>query len=118
MLERRWYHPVLQAAMLALPRTYATVRVPAGTTVGINVEGDAGGAWTLVRAAKRWRIAALDAGSAGTPDAEVTLAEATAWRVLTRAAGAAQGAAAARRRGHPTLTEPVLHATAVMTTAP
>ena len=121
MLERRWYHPVLNAAMLSLPRTYAGVRVPAGTMVRVKVEGDAGGSWTLVRGARRWQLAAPDAwpapaGSAARPDAEVTLAESVAWRVLTRAAGATQGAAAATRRGDPTLTSPVLRAAAVMTT--
>jgi len=119
MLERRWYHPVLEAAMRALPRAFAGVRAPAGTTVRVAVAGDAGGAWTVERRARRWRLVAPDgdAAAAEDPAAEVILPEATAWRVLTRAADAAEGAAVATRRGDQALTSPALRAAAVMTTA-
>jgi uncharacterized protein (TIGR03083 family) len=117
MLEARWHHPVLEAAMRALPRTYARVRLRAGTTLRVVVSGDAGGAWTLERRARRWQLVADARGVRAAIDAEVTLPEAGAWRVLTRAAGAAEAAAAATQRGDPALTSPVLRVAAVMTTA-
>jgi uncharacterized protein (TIGR03083 family) len=117
MLERRWYHPVLEAAMRALPRTYAGVPAPARTRVRVAVSGDAGGAWTMERRARRWQLVADARDAHAAIDAEVTLPEAGAWRVLTRSAGAPEAAAMATRRGDPALTSPVLRAAAVMTTA-
>jgi uncharacterized protein (TIGR03083 family) len=116
MLERRWYHPVLEMAMRSLPRTYGSVRAPAGTSVRVLVDGAAGGAWRLVRRSRRWQLMPAGEDDAARADAEVTLAESSAWRVLTRAAGATRGAAAAKRHGDATLTSPVLRAAAVMTT--
>jgi hypothetical protein len=115
VLERHWYHPVLETAVRALPRTYEPLRMPAGTSVRVVVDGAAGGAWRLERRARRWRLAASGEDPGGA-DAEVILVGATAWRVFARAAGAAEAAAAATQRGDPALTSPVLRSAAVMTT--
>jgi hypothetical protein len=53
---------------------------PDGTHVRIEITGDAGGAWSLVRADARWALyTAVDT----TPHAATTLDQETAWRLFS-----------------------------------
>jgi uncharacterized protein (TIGR03083 family) len=79
--DRGMFHPVLDAFVRALPYTYRDVAAPDGTHVRMIVEGDAGGAWSLVRVDGRWGLCTdVDAP----PAASVTLDQETAWRLFTK----------------------------------
>jgi uncharacterized protein (TIGR03083 family) len=88
-----WLHPVLDLFVRALPFTYREVERAAGTTLGLTIEGPAGGHWTLRRDADGWR---LFTGTAPDPAASVTLSDDTAWRLFSK--GLAPEVARARVR--------------------
>src|SRR2546429_3997890 len=52
------YHPVLDCFLRALPFTYRTVSAKPGTYVQINVSGECGGRWYLLRTEQAWRLPA------------------------------------------------------------
>jgi len=76
---KRWLHPVLDISMRALPHAYRHVQAPPTTSVTFEVTGEAGGQWTLVREADRWRLftGALDHAAA-----HVRLDQDAAWRMF------------------------------------
>lgn len=80
--DSSWLRAVLQISMLALPHAYREVPARPGQTVAIAVRGPAGGCWVLRRGENRWSIAE---GEESTPDARVTMADETAWRLLFNA---------------------------------
>jgi uncharacterized protein (TIGR03083 family) len=111
--ERKWFHPVLQTMLLALPRAYEDVQATTGTSVLLVVDGPAGGSWCLTRAEDRWHLV--------TPtrlaEAEVHIPEDVSWRLLTRNLRSDHAAPLIERRGSVELTEPIWNAVAVMTSA-
>jgi len=76
---KRWLHPVLDISMRALPHAYRHVQAPPTTSVTFEITGEAGGQWTLVREADRWRLftGALDHAAA-----HVRLDQDAAWRMF------------------------------------
>ena len=81
LTERRFLAPVLATFVRALPHTYRDAAAPAGTHVRLNVSGEAGGTWSLVRQEQRWELARELGGEA---DATVSIDQETAWRLLTK----------------------------------
>src|SRR5690606_32039327 len=85
----------------ALPRTYAGVDAPAGTAVTLTLDGAAGGAWTVVRAASEsvgsggehaWELfAGRPTASDPPPAAEARMSGDTAWRLFTKGLSPDQG---------------------------
>lgn len=82
LLERRWLGPVLDLFVRALPHTYREVDRPAGTAMTVEITGDAGGRWTLVRERAGWR---LFQGARPDSAAAVTMSTDTAWRLFSKA---------------------------------
>jgi uncharacterized protein (TIGR03083 family) len=78
---REWLHPVLDVFLRALPFSFRPLERGAGCAVGIEIQGDAGGDWTLRRSAREWELLA---GSLPCPDASVRLSQDTAWRLLSK----------------------------------
>ena len=56
LLERRWLFPVLDLFVRSLPHTYQAIRRDDGTAVVVEIAGDAGGHWTLVRTSGGWQL--------------------------------------------------------------
>jgi uncharacterized protein (TIGR03083 family) len=77
--QRRYFAPVLDAFMRALPRTYREISAADGTAV--TVSGKSGGKWFLKREGKDWN---LYVGVVDEPDARVLVDEDVAWRIFTR----------------------------------
>lgn len=88
---RDWLHPVLDTFLRALPFGYSRLPASHGTSIAIQITGDAGGEWTLRRHAGRWELI-----RGGDPDAAATLTTDadTAWRLFTK--GLTKDAAARR----------------------
>ncbi|MBZ0279771.1 MAG: maleylpyruvate isomerase family mycothiol-dependent enzyme [Anaerolineae bacterium] len=79
--ERRFFNPVLQAFIRALPVTFRSTSAPLDTLVKLVISGEAGDEWHLVREANGWMIykhTDLQPSSTVTMDAE------TAWRLFTK----------------------------------
>jgi uncharacterized protein (TIGR03083 family) len=79
--EPRFFAPVLDAFVRALPRTYREVAAEDGTAVTLTIAGPSGGQWLLLREARGWN---LYLGPLRKPAAHVVMEQEVAWRVFTR----------------------------------
>lgn len=78
---RHLYHPVLETFLRALPFAYRDVAAPEGSTVVVEVVGDAGGSWAIRREGGAW--SPVDAAP-GRATATVTVDQADAWLLFTK----------------------------------
>lgn len=111
LVGREWLHPVLDLFLRALPRAYQDVASTAGVTIGIAIDGEAGGEWSLVRRDAAWELCR---GSAPGPAAEIRLSQDTAWRLLSRGLSRETARQRVAVEGDETLAVPLLGALAVM----
>jgi uncharacterized protein (TIGR03083 family) len=79
LTSRKYLQPVIDISMRALPFAYRDVPAAPATAVTIEVAGDAGGAWTLVRDPEAWR---LFAGSLSHVAVHVRIDQDTVWRMF------------------------------------
>lgn len=79
--ERKFFAPVLDAFVRALPRTYAQVDAKDGTLIALTITGDSGGKWFLLRARDHWNLY-IEATQAA--DAELMIDQDLAWRLFTK----------------------------------
>lgn len=75
------FAPVLNTFVHALPHTYRDMAAAENTHVLLEITGNAGGIWSLVRQDRQW---GLFEDVSGPPAATVTFDEDTAWRLFTR----------------------------------
>ena len=80
--EPRFFAPVIDTFIRALPYTYRDVESEKDTKVGITVTGDSGDRWILKRETQKWQ---LFAHATETANAETALDQETAWRLFTKA---------------------------------
>jgi len=81
LTSREWLHPILDVFLRALPFSFRGVERSVGSAVGIEIQGEAGGDWTLLRAPDGWQ---LFNGCHPRPDAGLRLSQDTAWRLLSK----------------------------------
>ena len=103
--------PVLDTFVRALPHTFRHVSAPEGTVVRLEISGDAGASWFLVRAARKWELT-LESGT--DPVVEVTLPQDTAWRMFTKGINPDAARASARVRGDATLASSIFRTVSVI----
>jgi uncharacterized protein (TIGR03083 family) len=109
--SRRWLFPVLDLFVRALPFRYRNVPADPEATVQLEITGEAGGSWTLVRTVGGWN---LFSGSVSHPLARVTLDQDTAWKLFSKGLSSDQAMRDIRVEGDAGLGQPVLGALAVM----
>jgi uncharacterized protein (TIGR03083 family) len=105
------YHPVLDCFLRALPHTYRSVPAEKGTLLRVDIAGDCGGTWRLLREADRWRLVAV---SPIEPACRVSIPQEIAWRIFTKGIDRAAAEAQARVEGDRRLAEPVLSMLAIV----
>jgi hypothetical protein len=108
---RKWLNPALDIFVRALPFTYRQIEAEPGTQVELEISGEAGGVWTLVREGSRW---ALFTGAGDAPAARVRLDQDAAWKLFSKGLSAEQARRTIRLEGDPILGRPVLGSLAVM----
>jgi uncharacterized protein (TIGR03083 family) len=111
LLDRGFGHPLLELSLRVLPRAYQAVPAQDGTAVVLVVDGDAGGAWSLVHEDEVWRVYR---GAAPAPAASVRTDADTAWRLLYNALPAAAARARTTASGDDDLVAPLHGARSVM----
>ena len=79
--QPRFFAPVLDAFVRALPHTYREIDAADGTLVALTISGESGGQWSLLREKGLWN---LYLGIVRQPDAEIVIDEDVAWRVFTK----------------------------------
>ena len=111
LTSREWLHPALDIFLRALPHTYRNVAASPGQNVRLDIEGKAGGIWTLVREPEGW---ALYTGADASPTTTLRLDQDSAWKLLSK--GLSRDAVRARIRidGDLRLGEPIFSALAIM----
>ncbi|MEX2270134.1 MAG: maleylpyruvate isomerase family mycothiol-dependent enzyme [Vicinamibacterales bacterium] len=111
MADPSWLRATLAIAIRALPHAYRDHVAPEGATIAIDIQGDAGGTWTLERAASAWR---LREGRSSSPSAHATLTDDAAWRLLFNGLAPAAASAAVQVTGDAALAEPLLRARSIV----
>jgi uncharacterized protein (TIGR03083 family) len=91
--EPRYFAPVIDAFVRALPRTYGDFHAREGTLVALTVTGSSGGRWFVLRERDGWN---LHLDNEAEPTAEIVIDEETAWRLFTK--GVAKDEARGRAR--------------------
>jgi uncharacterized protein (TIGR03083 family) len=85
--EPRFFAPILDAFVRALPHTYRDISAPEGTLITLSIMGDLGGQWSIWQEGKRW---VFYVGTEQTPAAKITIDQEHAWRLFTKGLGASQ----------------------------
>jgi uncharacterized protein (TIGR03083 family) len=111
IMSRELYHPVLDCFLRGLPYTFRNQDAPAGTRLLIEIEGDAGGQWTLARTGPQWEL--TDPAQAELTS-HVSIPQELAWRVFTKGIDPAAARKRIRIEGNRALGEIVLKMTAIV----
>lgn len=109
--EPRFFMPVLDAFVRAMPYTYRDITAPEGTCVTLQISGDSGGEWTIRRERESWH---LYVGSTQPPDAIVTIDQEDAWRLFTKGIDPAQVQARSYLRGNESLGEKIFQMVSII----
>jgi uncharacterized protein (TIGR03083 family) len=86
--QPKYFSPVLESFIRALPRTYHETIADENTAVTLTITGQPGGRWSILRNNMKWH---LYCGAPPEPNAEVIVDQDIAWRLFTR--GISQNAA-------------------------
>lgn len=78
---RELYYPVLDTFMRALPHTYRNVDADENALLCIEITGEAGGEWFLLRRNDKW---ILQKSASQKPDAQASIPQEIAWRLFTK----------------------------------
>jgi uncharacterized protein (TIGR03083 family) len=111
LTSREWLGPALDIFVRALPFTYRAVEAERGLGVCVEIGGEAGGVWSLVRDPDGW---SLFAGADGNATTRVSLDQDAAWRLFSKGLSPADARQRVRIGGDRRLGEPLLGALAVM----
>jgi uncharacterized protein (TIGR03083 family) len=111
LIERKWLHPVLDVFVRALPFRYRYVEADPPISLQFEIQGHAGGVWTLSRGPGGWNLFTGSTPSAAT---RVSLNQVTAWKLFSKGLTAEQAARDVHIEGDVNLGLPVLGTLAVM----
>jgi len=110
IMERKFFFPLIQTFMMALPHTYRNTLAPEGTIISINVTGEAGGEWKIKTEAGHWQFTD-DPGEIAT---NIEMDPDTSWKLFTKALRKEEAETRVKISGDEKLAEPVLRMVAVM----
>jgi uncharacterized protein (TIGR03083 family) len=105
------YTPVLDTFLRGLPHAFHEVAAPVGTAVLVEVSGDCGGRWCLVRSEDQWSFVEDIPSSVS---AHVVIPQSIAWRVFTKGIEREMARAEIVISGDRELAEHVLGLTAIV----
>ncbi len=103
--------PVLNTFVRALPHSFRDTIAPDGTVVTLEISGEAGGVWHLMRAGFRWD---LGIGSDVESATVVVIPQDTAWRMFTKGIDPERARKAAVVRGDADLAESIFSTVSVI----
>jgi uncharacterized protein (TIGR03083 family) len=103
--------PVLDTFVRALPYTFRDSKAPVGTSVRLEITGEAGGVWFVYRAEEAWTLL-LDATPE--PAANVVLPQDVAWRLFTKGLDREKARSLASINGRADLAAPIFATTAII----
>jgi len=77
LTDRKWLYPVLDTAVRALPHAYRNVQAATDSALVVEIIGEAGGVWSMLRGAAGWE---LFEGETGHPVTRISTDSDSAWR--------------------------------------
>jgi hypothetical protein len=105
------YHPVLDTFLRGLPHTFRDVAASTGTALLIEVTGDCGGQWCLLKSEDRWGFAS---GLPAAISAHVAIPQSIAWRLFTKGIDRESARSEVTITGNKVLAEHALELTAIV----
>lgn len=111
LLEPRYFAPVLDAFVYALPHTFRQVDAVEKTLVALTITGEAGGRWGLRREGDKWTLYADVTEDA---DAEAILPQEVAWRLFSKGMTSTEARDHATLQGDLSLAEKLLDTVSVI----
>lgn len=111
ILTKELYYPVLDTFFRALPHVFRDINATDGTTVRVNITGEAGGSWFITRKEESWDLLKE---SILKPDAVTIIPQEIAWKLFTKSIRAAGVRNRVEVRGDMRLGMQVLKMVAVM----
>jgi len=111
LLEGTWTTPLFRLSMRSLPPAFQKWDAPEATAVSVVVEGEGGGAWSVVREEGTW---VLREGMASAPRTVLRLSTDTGWRLLYNALSPEAATERIEIEGDPHWARVVLSARSVM----
>jgi uncharacterized protein (TIGR03083 family) len=105
------YHPVLDCFARGLPHAYRNLDAPPGAVVLLEISGDCGGKWFLLRESTGWTLTDQPIAE---PAATVTIPQEIAWRIFTKGLPRDSARARIQIKGHHRLAEGILQLTAIV----
>lgn len=109
--EPRFFAPVLETFVRALPVTYQDTTAEDGAVVVVTITGRSGGRWALRREHQAWNLY-VTASTRST--AELVIDEETAWRLFTNGIRREQALSRAELMGDKALASKALDAVAII----
>ena len=106
-----YFAPVLATFVHALPRTYEPLGALSGTIIRLDIQGDSGGTWFVVRDDDAWR---LETGVPRKADARLIINQTDAWRVFTKTISAAEALPRVKTEGDGALALHALSAVSII----
>jgi uncharacterized protein (TIGR03083 family) len=111
LMDRKFFNPLIDTFMQALPHTYRTTDAAEGTVIQTTVTTEAGGDWWLVRSNKTWMLKTNPTQPVTT---HITLDPDTAWKLFTKGISRDDASKKIQVSGNRGLGEPILSMLAVM----
>ncbi|GLV55492.1 hypothetical protein KDH_23360 [Dictyobacter sp. S3.2.2.5] len=111
LTEATFLAPVLDTFVRALPYTYRAVEAPEHTVIHLQVTGEAGRSWFLMRDHAGW---SLFTSTDFEPAVTITIDQQTTWRLLTRGLARDQALANATIQGDTALALPFFNAVSII----
>ena len=112
--QPRFFAPVLDAFVRALPRTYRNVAASDGTGVGFSITGDSGGSWSLLRQNGAWNLYCRVTGDTEPVDAAIIMNQEVAWRLFSKGITKAEALAEATLSGDQSLAAKALETVSII----
>jgi len=109
--ERKFFHPVLDTFVRALPHTYRDVAVTDTTVVKLVVTGEAGDVWYVVGVANGWSLYKTVELQ---PVCAVTMDQETCWRLFTKGIDKERARAGVQIEGDEALGEKMLDTVSII----
>jgi uncharacterized protein (TIGR03083 family) len=104
LYDQRYFEPVIDAFVRALPYTYREVEAPDGTVVALQITEPVSRTWSLTRGQGAWILSEGSEGAA----TSITMTADTAWRLFTKGLSAEAAAARVEIEGDPHYGQAVL----------
>lgn len=79
IMERKFYYPMIDTFMQAMPYAYRTIPATEGTLVTVVIEGPSGGIWTIQRQKSGWEFVQGQSGNT-----VITMPPDVAWKLFTK----------------------------------